>query len=511
MARDPLKVFDGIGGPRRRGRVTALLIRGGVVVGVLVVALVGWSVYRSITSIDPVTLDVLGVEGQPVVGAAIAVNDDDVTTDAAGRGTLRFEAPAFLAVSAPGYHDATFEVAGLPADRALVLNLNPIILQGRVTTPDGTGVAGAEVVIGDRSVVTEEFGSFEFVAAVPGTVHVNKFAWESTEVEWSGDDGRLDVAMEPFTVRGLRVSGDAAGTPGQWNEILDLAERSAVNSLVFDTKEESGTILYDTQVEAAVAAGARNPLYDPQALIAEAKERGFYTITRVVTFQDDFAANALPDHAIHTPDGGLWTNDSNLSWLDPTDRQAWEYPISLALEACELGFDEIQFDYVRFPTDGDITETIYDAGELDATVRVDTISGFLSTAKERINAAGCAVSADIFAIVMSVDDDQGLGQMPDRLSFAVDAISPMIYPSHYGSGWLGFDTPNDHPSEVVGQALTAGVPKVTGGAVVRPWLQAFGYTGEQVLAQIDEAEQRSLGWLLWNAFSEFDLEMLPPE
>ena len=124
---------------------------------------------------------------------------------------------------------------------------------------------------------------------------------------------------------------------------------------------------------------------------------------------------------------------------------------------------------------------------------------------------GCAVSADIFGIVLSSPDDQGIGQRPEDLTGIVDAVSPMLYPSHYSDGWLGFDEPNDHPGPVVADALDDGLPRFGEITIMRPWLQAFYYTANQVLAQIDEAESRGLGWILWNATGKYNLEWLPQE
>jgi hypothetical protein len=307
------------------------------------------------------------------------------------------------------------------------------------------------------------------------------------------------------------VGAEAAAKPAQFQELLAIAEETTVNTLVFDTKQEEGIVLYASQVQEAIDIGAVNPLYDVEAALRAAEDRGLYTITRIVTFQDGVRGPSRPEHAIRdSQTGDLWRNGRGLTWMDPTDRGSWDYPIALALEACELGFDEIQFDYVRFPTDGDVTVTVYDV-PVDQETRTETIASFLSEARSQINAAGCAVSADIFAIVLSVPDDQGLGQMPEDLSYAVDAVSPMIYPSHYGPGWLGFDNPNDHPEEVVTQALDAGSPRFVGGAILRPWLQAFYYDASQVREQIYVAEDRGLGWMLWNAVSEFVDGAVPPE
>jgi hypothetical protein len=467
---------------------------------------------RRMAAADDIPVRVIDTEDTPVAGATItAPNGHAVETNEDGLAGLSFEAPAALWVTAPGFHSGTFNVDVVPEDGLIHLQLDPVVLQGRVVTAGGIGLSEATVRLGDATTATSEFGAFEIVRAVPGVIEVSKLAWEPAATEWDGGDGRFDIVMEPFTVRGLRVGATAAGAPAQFQGLLAIADETMVNTLVFDTKQEEGTVVYDTQVQEAIDIGAVNPLYDVDEVLRAADERGLYTITRIVTFQDGFRAPARPDHAIwDSQTGDMWRNGRGLTWMDPTDRASWDYPIALGLEACELGFDEIQFDYVRFPTDGDITTVVYDI-PVDEETRTETIAAFLSEARERINQAGCAVSADIFAIVLSVPDDQGLGQMPEDLSYAVDAISPMIYPSHYSPGWLGFDDPNDHPEEVVTQALDAGSPRFLGGAVLRPWLQAFYYDASQVQAQITVAEERDLGWMLWNAVSDFVDGAVPPE
>jgi hypothetical protein len=292
--------------------------------------------------------------------------------------------------------------------------------------------------------------------------------------------------------------------------MLDMLEGTAINTLVFDTKDEKGRVSYETRVEGAQDTGAMVYDYDAESLLAMAKERGYYTITRIVTFQDPFWAAANPDHAVHnTVTGGLWTTYTGLAWADPTDRDAWEYPLALAVEACRMGFDEIQFDYVRFPSDGDVGVIGYDV-PVDEEGRVQTTVAFLEEARSRLHAEGCVVSADVFAIVLSVNDDQGIGQRVEEVSAAVDALSPMIYPSHYSAGWLGFDDPNAHPGEVAGQAIEAGLPRMR-GAFLRPWLQAFFYNTDQIAAEIAQAEAHGLGWLLWNQTSEFQADWFPRE
>jgi hypothetical protein len=504
-----LDIFNGIGRSRRRGwRGRRFLKAVAILAAVGLAAGAGWFLYRLINPDNTVQLQVLGVDG-PVAGAVIQAPSGSATTATEGIAQLSLEPPVSLTVTAPGYQTGVFQVNAVPPHGPLGLQLDPVVLSGKVTGPGGTGVAGATVRVGEREATTDDTGSFELVAAVPGPVEVSKVAWETAAAEWDGSESPFEIGMSPFLVRGLRVNGEVAGDAADFDAILRLIEGTAINALVFDTKQEDGLIMHDSQVPDARNTGAVVALYDAGSVLAKAKAQDLYTITRIVTFQDNYWAPANPDHAIKdSSTGDIWHNDANRAWINPTDRTAWEYPLSLAVEACDLGFDEIQFDYVRFPTDGDVSTTSYGM-EVDASVRVETIAAFLKEAQTRLHAKGCAVSADIFAIVLSVPDDQGLGQRVEELSHSVDALSPMIYPSHYSSGWLGFSDPNTHPAEVVAEALASGLAKLEGGAVMRPWLQSFYYDAGQIGAEIDQAQTNGLGWLLWNDASDFVPGSLP--
>lgn len=306
----------------------------------------------------------------------------------------------------------------------------------------------------------------------------------------------MDITLEPRVVRALRVSRYTSMDAPRFDDLLDLAEASSVNALAFDTKDETGTVLYETRSTVAAEIGSVDPQYNPTELIARAKERGLYTITRIVTFEDRVWSGAKPEDKLS------WI------WMDPLNKDNWVYPMELAVEACELGFDEIQFDYVRFPA-GKTAAAAERKRPTTMEERVGAISGFLAEAVEELHPMGCAVSADIFAIVMSSPGDEGIGQKIEELSSTVDALSPMIYPSHYSDGWLGFSNPNNHPGPVVAYALDKAMPRFEGTAILRPYLQAFYYNGTQVKTQINEAEARGLGWLLWNAGGDYATSWLP--
>jgi hypothetical protein len=365
-----------------------------------------------------------------------------------------------------------------------------------VTDPNGIPVPRATVTVGPDVALTAPDGWFDLLAT-PGPLQVAKPAWVGAEAAWDGSETFTRVAIEPRRLRGLRVGAEAAGNDERFAAMLALADETAINAFVFDTKQEGGKVFYDTAVTEAHDSGAVVHVYDPAQRLTQVKEHGLYAITRIVTFEDSFRAAFRPEEAY---DG---------KWINPTNPASWEYPLALAEEACRLGFDEVQFDYVRFPSE-DAAEL---SGQLEMTEeeRITFIEGFLEAARARVHAGGCAVSADVFAIVVSASNDQGIGQRPEELTRHLDAFSPMVYPSHYSPGWLGFDDPNEHPYDVTSDAIQDAQERIEPGVVLRPWLQAFWWTNEQIRTSIQAAEDLGVGWILWNAVSNFDRAALPTD
>ncbi len=367
---------------------------------------------------------------------------------------------------------------------------------GQVVGPDGTPVADATVSMGETVARTGVAGGFQLDTRSPGSLAVSKAGWASTEVSWDGTDGLMVIQIEPRVIRGIRVWAEAAGDDGHFASLLALADQTAVDALVFDTKD-AGTVLYETQVPQAVEMGAVEPVYDPSLRIAQAREHQLYLATRIVVFEDRRWVEHHPEDKLAGP------------WVDPRSEAAWDYNIALAVEACELGFDEIQFDYVRFPAGR--TAEVSGQRSLSQEERVGAIASFLARARPAISAAGCVVSADIFSIVVSSPDDQGIGQRPEEISAQVDVLSPMIYPSHYSPGWLGFPDPNDYPYEVTADAIDDTLPRLAPGSVVRPWLQGFWWSNSQIREAIQAAEDRGVGWILWNVRSNYDAAAIPTD
>lgn len=320
------------------------------------------------------------------------------------------------------------------------------------------------------------------------------------------------VAM-PDEVRGVHMTSYAIAEPSLMEPVMAYAEpKLGMNSIQLDIKDERGEIAFEVPIPLAQRSGAARPVYDPVEVIRRAHADGLYVIGRIVTFQDGYAPRANPKLGIKAPDGELWRNDIGITWLDPTDREAWDYPIQIAVYAAELGFDEIMFDYVRYPTDGNLNAIVLDD---PGAPRDKTITDFLKRAKRELEPRGVKVSAAFFGLAAS--ENLGIGQNPAKVRNVLDAVYPMVYPSHFYSGQFNIDDPNAAPGETIAAALADWRRRMNGGtAVIRPWLQDFSsgsttYGRAEVQAQIDAANRvGAAGWLLWNAGCVYTLEVFQP-
>ena len=245
------------------------------------------------------------------------------------------------------------------------------------------------------------------------------------------------VALEPRAlpkeVRGVHVTMALASLDGKLEEYLDLT-REGLNTIELDIKDENGEVGFvASAVPLATKVGAARPYYKPRQVAKAAHARGVYLIGRVVMFEDPRLSEGRPDLAIKTPGGAVWRNDAGLGWTNPYDRRVWDYNVSIAEVAARAGFDEIQFDYVRFPTDGDIEGIVYPGKT--ATPPAWVIAEFVHYASKRLKPLGVRVSTDVFGLAAT--RDLGIGQFPKRISKYVDAVYPMVYPSHYGPASTG--------------------------------------------------------------------------
>lgn len=316
----------------------------------------------------------------------------------------------------------------------------------------------------------------------------------------------------PAEVRGIHVTVALASLDGKLAEYLKLVD-AGMNTIELDVKDENGEIGFLTSaVPLAREVGAAKPYYKPREAARMIHAKGVYLIGRVVVFEDPLLSAGRPELAIKNPDGSVWRNDAGLGWTNPYDKRVWDYNVSIAEVAARAGFDEIQFDYVRFPTDGDVDSIVYPGKT--STPPGWVIAEFVHYATKRLKPLGVRVSADLFGLAAT--RDLGIGQIPRRLSKYVDAIYPMVYPSHYGPGEYGLDDPNASPGPTVEWSLSDFRRELKNGkAELIPWLQDFSYgrTYElaDVKAQIDAARlMGARGYLLWNPLGIYTPGALAP-
>lgn len=315
---------------------------------------------------------------------------------------------------------------------------------------------------------------------------------------------------EPIEVRGIYLTAWMTGKPGFLNRILDFIEKTEINTLVVDVKDDTGTISFPSQIPLAKTIESGRRKYDPGKVLEVLQENKIYPIARIVVFKDPFLANKRTDLAVQHANGGLWQDYQGLHWVNPYNKTVWDYNIAIAREAAELGFKEIQFDYVRFTSDGNLKSCRYPG--YDKRSRSDVIRDFLKYAYQELNPLGVKVSADLFGLTCSAKDDLGIGQKFEKVAEGVDIICPMVYPSHYVKGAYNLADPDAKPYETVYRSLSAAQRKLDNlgkKVIVRPWLQDFSikshYGREQLLAQIKAVENSGFKeWIFWNPSNKYD-------
>ena len=311
-------------------------------------------------------------------------------------------------------------------------------------TEDGTGAADS---------VDGEFGMSNESGAettVDGDTTANPGA--STG---SVEDAATVKELNRVKVKGIYVSGPMAGTAGMDN-LIALVDRTELNALVIDVKNDDGYLTCELDVPLAEQIGSeKHYIKDLPALVQTCKEKNIYLIARVVAFKDPILAEKMPEWSLHNSDGSIFRDKSGLAWVNPYRKEVWEYLASVGEAAIKAGFDEVQYDYVRFSTDSRMKQVDFGDSTKGRT-KTEAISGFTLYASERIHAAGGRISADVYGVVIDSEEDQQIvGQNYVEMSRSLDAISPMIYPSHYGPYNYQIPVPDAQPYDTVLAAMQA--------------------------------------------------------
>jgi hypothetical protein len=313
----------------------------------------------------------------------------------------------------------------------------------------------------------------------------------------------------PAEVRGVHLTMSLAGIPGKLDQYIGLKD-SGLNTIELDVKDENGDIGFPLDVPLARKVGAAKRYYDAGQAVAKVHAEGLYLIGRIVTFEDPLLSAGAPALAVRRADGSRWLNNGGLGWTNPYDRHVWKYNVDIAEQAAKLGFDEIQFDYVRFPSDGDLSQIVYPGKH--AQPMGWTIPMFLKYARSRLKPLGVRLSVDVFGL--SATRNLGIAQFPRRIAPFVDTIYPMVYPSHYVSGEYNIIDPDSRPGTTVAYSLRDFRSKLTGRkTMLIPWLQDFSLGRKYTLADVQDQIQAARlehvkGFMLWNASGVYTVKAL---
>jgi hypothetical protein len=331
-------------------------------------------------------------------------------------------------------------------------------------------------------------------------------AYGHTRVDAPLSRDSAPIILAPFIPKAIYLSFYGIGDKSLRHAALDVIQRTEVNALVIDLKGDRGGVSFKSSIPLATQIGAQKitTIKDVSGLVSELHAKGLYVIGRIVVFKDNPLASAHPELALKTKGGVTWKDREGLSWPDPFSTTVWNYNIDLAVEAARAGFDEIQFDYVRFP---DSPEPVYSKPNTEEN-RVGAISGFLGEARKRLIPYNVFLAADIFGYVAWNTDDTHIGQKLQNLSEVLDYLCFMLYPSGFKFGIPGYLNPVQHPREIVLLSLEKAQQRSSLPAIrFRPWLQAFRdyafdrrwFKNDQIRAQIEASDHfGSDGWMLWN-------------
>jgi hypothetical protein len=311
----------------------------------------------------------------------------------------------------------------------------------------------------------------------------------------------------PDAVKGLYMTACVAGTPSWRTKMKKLVEDTELNSLVIDIKDYSGTISFiDPLIQPESPGGCR--VKDMREFIAELHESDIYVIGRITVFQDPFYAALHPELAVKSKStGGVWKDHKGLAFIDVGAKPYWDYIIDLSKASYALGFDELNFDYVRYPSDGNMKDTNY-TWTVGSSTKPEMLKSFFAYLHDALKDTGAKISADLFGMTTTAMDDLGIGQVLEDALDHFDFVYPMVYPSHYPPTWNGFKNPAEHPYEVIKLSMQGGIDKANAASStplkLRPWIQDFNlgatYGPAEVRAQIQATYDVGLtSWLVWDA------------
>lgn len=476
-----------------------------------------------------------GFAGIPITGAQVSVPDlPPLLTDAQGRAVF---SPIPLTGTAQISH-ATYLSQTLVYDQHSLtptVTLNPNQVQGVIRNAQtGEPIAGVRVVSNNTVTGLPEDAHYRLInlnqplqvtlkhpdyrlgkmtlAPAAALLNVDRRHIEAQPCRETPEDASapcLDLLLTPFEAKAIYIPFALLSQPDTIRGMFDFVDQTELNAVVVDVKSDDGSLAWDSQVGQADLLGQDGDRDGWMTLLEfneEAHRRDIYTIARIVTFKDDPLAFGNPALAVTRADGSIWLDGETLGWANPFREEVWDYNIALAQEVAARGFDEINFDYIRFPSDGDLGAIVY-AEENTAETRTTAIRTFTSRARQALEPLGVFVSADVFGLTVWVEpeSDMNIGQRVMDIAPSVDYLCPMVYPSTFVPGNLGYDDPSAHPYDVIYRSQLEAMDRMPDTTRVRPWLQAYWYSTDEMLTQKQAANDAgSAGWLWWNAGGVYD-------
>lgn len=326
-------------------------------------------------------------------------------------------------------------------------------------------------------------------------------------------DFSSEKQLPPY-IKGIYATAWTASSEVRMDELIKLVKETELNAIIIDIKEVEGRVYFDTDSSLINELGSEKVRIPKlKELIDKLHKENIYAIARIVIFKDNYMPKVKPEWALKNKNGGIWRDWAGNSWLNMASTEVWDYNVELAKEVIKIGFDEINFDYIRFPTDGSISQIKYSASE-DEFSRPEIIRDFFKYINLHLNPFDVFLSADLFGLTMLREDDMNIGQILEYALPYFDFIAPMVYPSHYPAGFEGYENPAEYPYEVLKVNLEEGRDRVSllkaedARGKIRPWLQDFSlgaFYGEEKIKLQKQAvyDTDSYGWLLWNASSRY--------
>jgi len=358
-----------------------------------------------------------------------------------------------------------------------------------------------------KDVRTDENGSF-CIDTNETTLHVKAYGYRP--LSFNTDDNITNIKVKAIKVKALYLSfWHTSNNSSRLKDVLKVIDETEINAVVVDVKNEYGSTSFLTSFKQANSYGAHKNRTnrDIGNFIQTMKDKNIYTIARIVTFKDEIQASYNEDYAIKKEDGSIWRNHDNMAWVDPFDKRSHRYTIRIAEEAAKVGFDEINFDYIRFPAKDELVLSKKNTKKN----RIKTISSFLELAKKRLRKYGVFISVDTYGNVCWSKDDNGIGQTIESLAKHADYLSPMLYPSGFASGSFYFEYPANHPYDVIYRSVKNIKDRIDTKRV-RPWLQYFKDYGKnkKYYRKIEVNEQmrgaddaNTSGWMMWSPSSKY--------